>query len=287
LSGRILVTGGRGKTGRRLVAALREEGFPYIVASREPSAIEGSVYFDWTKRSTWDAALDGLGSVYLVAPPLVAEAAGTMIDFAALAMERGAKRFVLLSASLLPLGGPAQGQVHLWLKENAPEWAVMRPSWFMQNFSEGQHRSTILAMGKIYSATGEGRVPFISADDVASVAKTLLTSAAPPNRDFVLTGGRLLSYDEIADLIGGATGRPIVHARIDAEELARVYASRGLSEPYARALASMDAAIARGEEERITACVHDLTKRDPKSFEEFIESEKNAWKVEASGADLL
>jgi ergot alkaloid biosynthesis protein len=241
------------------------------------SPIEGSVYFDWTKQATWDAALDGVTSVYLVAPPLVTDAVRLMIDFGRYALERGVKRFVLLSASLLPLGGPAQGQVHLWLKENAPEWSVMRPSWFMQNFSEGQHLETILKMDKIYSATDNGRVPFISVDDIAAVAKTLLTSVSPFNQDFILTGSQLLCYDEIADLISKETGRLITHARVSTDELMKLYTSRGLSEAYARTLAAMDAAIATGAEERTTTWVYDLTKRNPKAFEEFVRSEKNVW----------
>jgi hypothetical protein len=34
-------------------------------------------------------------------------------------------------------------QVHRRLQQNAPQWAALRPSWFMQNFSEGQHLASI------------------------------------------------------------------------------------------------------------------------------------------------
>src|SRR5690606_27283283 len=54
MSGPVLVTGATGKTGRRLLAALRARGVPARAASRRPG--EGRVHFDWTDRGTWNAA---------------------------------------------------------------------------------------------------------------------------------------------------------------------------------------------------------------------------------------
>jgi nucleoside-diphosphate-sugar epimerase len=134
-----------------------------------------------------------------------------MIDFLELALKRGVSRFVLLSASLLPAGGPAMGQVHLWLEQNAAQWAVLRPSWFMENFSEGHHLRSLREERRIYSATESGRVPFISAEDIAAVAQAALTRENSFNLDFVLTGGEPISYDEVARSIGGAIGRAVSH----------------------------------------------------------------------------
>lgn len=92
------------------------------------------------------------------------------------AMAIGTRRFVLLSSSQLLPGDPIMGEVHAWLADNALEWAVLRPSWFMQNFSEGPHGQTIRDESTIYSATANGRVGFISADNIAEVAVALLTS---------------------------------------------------------------------------------------------------------------
>ncbi|KAL2175984.1 uncharacterized protein P884DRAFT_301057, partial [Thermothelomyces heterothallicus CBS 202.75] len=44
--------------------------------------------------------------------------------------------------------------------------------------------------GKVYSATGDGRVPWVSADDTAAVAA--------PNTDYLVLGSELLSYADIA-----------------------------------------------------------------------------------------
>jgi ergot alkaloid biosynthesis protein len=270
----VLVTGGTGKTGRRLVAQLRERGVPCRVASRGSAS---SHSFDWTRPGTWERALVDVSAIYLVAPPLDGDPALAMIDFAARALKRSVSRFVLLSASLLPAGGPAMGQVHRWLQENAPEWAVLRPSWFMQNFSEGQHLATIRDEDSIYSAAQDGRVPFISADDIAAAALAALTRASSFNSDFVLTSSQAITYDEVAERISLAVGRTISHRRLSLDALAARYRSLGLGSIHALTLAAMDAAIAAGVENRVTDCVEHLTGRPPIAFDSFIEANSVKW----------
>lgn len=56
----------------------------------------------------------------------------------------------------------------------------------MQNFSQQQHLTTIRDERAIYSATGEGRIPFIDAEDIAAVAAAALTQSHTPNGDAIL-----------------------------------------------------------------------------------------------------
>ena len=272
----ILITGGTGKTGRRLAERLHRAGVSHRVASRRGGPL-GTAPFDWTDATTWDEVLDGVSAVYLVAPPSAGDPAPVMIDFVARALGLGVTRFVLLSAASLPVGGPAMGQVHAWLGDNTDEWAVLRPSWFMQNFSEGAHRISIYESDSIFSATGDGRVPFVSADDIATAAFALFTADTLPNADFVLTGDAALSYDEVAKLIGASVGRRITHHRLTPEQLAELWISRGLSPTHAKLLARMDTAIAAGGAERPTDAVARLTGRRPISFADFVSDNRDIW----------
>src|SRR5262245_12469445 len=72
----VLVTGATGKTGRALVRLLEENGIAHRAASRS-----GLPAFDWAEPGTWDAALDGAGAVYLIAPGNVADPYARMIAF--------------------------------------------------------------------------------------------------------------------------------------------------------------------------------------------------------------
>ena len=68
----------------------------------------------------------------------------------------------------------------------------------MQNFSEAQHLAPIRGEGKVYSATGNGKVPFVSTEDIARVAQRLLLDEKPHNADYIVLGPELLSYDDVS-----------------------------------------------------------------------------------------
>ncbi len=272
MSRKVLITGGTGKTGRRLAERLAEAGVAHRVGSRR-----GSPPFDWGVPATWDAALEGIDALYLLAPPTLPDPVGPMIAFAKLAAALGVNRFVLLSYSPIPAGGPQLGQVHQWLMGNASDWAVLRPTWFMQNFSEGQHLATIRDEDAIYSATGSGRTPFISADDIASAASAALLAETPLNQDYILTNDALLSYDQVAAIIGDAVGRSIRHRAISAEALTERFRARGLPDAYAATAARMDQMIAGGAEDRTTDALRQLTGQAPVDFAAFAKTNAATW----------
>ena len=60
----MLIIGGTGKTGRRVVERLEAREVPVRIGSRS-----GSPPFDWDDRTTWAPALRGVGAVYLAYAP--------------------------------------------------------------------------------------------------------------------------------------------------------------------------------------------------------------------------
>jgi uncharacterized protein YbjT (DUF2867 family) len=90
----ILVTGGTGKTGRRVAQRLRAAGRTIRVASRntEPP-------LDWDNRATWAPVLDGVHTAYLAyAPDAGFPGADTTLGaFAQHAVTAGVRRLVLLT----------------------------------------------------------------------------------------------------------------------------------------------------------------------------------------------
>lgn len=276
---RILITGGTGKTGGRIVQRLRELGHPVRIANRSGKGPEGveTVSLDWTSPEDHARVLQGVDRVYLMAPGGESNPYPPMAAFIDRALGAGVRRFVLLSASSIPEGGPAMGRVHQLLREAAPEWTVLRPSWFMQNFSEGQHRATLRDEGVLYSATGEGRVPFIDAGDIAETAVRALIDPSAHNTDHVLTGPQALTYGEAAELIGAALGRPIRHVHLSREALIERWRQQGLPLDYAAMLADMDVAISQGAEDRTTPAVERVTGRPPRSLADFARASVPAW----------
>src|SRR6202790_5702520 len=167
-----LVLGSTGKTGSRVVADLINRGLKIRTASRSGA----DVTFDWNQRDSYAPALDGIGRVYLVAPVMridfaddgsafldEAEAAGVQhVTFlSAYGMERAPDDVATRSVELDLLG--RQGMGH----------TILRPAWFMQNFSE-----TFLKPldGVIVVPTGDGAEAFVDAEDIAAVAAATLAS---------------------------------------------------------------------------------------------------------------
>lgn len=129
----ILVTGGKGTTAKPLADLLKKNNVPFLVASRSSSG-QGQVRFNWSDESTYElpfqAATSPITGIYMVAPtvPDVFETMKAFIDFA---RGKGVKRFVLLSATPVPMGGPLYGKVHEYLTQIGVEYGVVRPTWFM------------------------------------------------------------------------------------------------------------------------------------------------------------
>ncbi|MGD6748143.1 NAD(P)H-binding protein [Streptomyces sp. BH106] len=274
-TGTTLVIGATGTTGSRVAAQLTAAGHHVKSAGRRATPVPGTepVAFDWYEPTTHDAALDGVDRVHLVPPVGDFDPAAVMLPFLRRARAAGVHRAVLLSSSAVPEGGPAVGAVHQELPTLFDDWAVLRPSWFMQNFTGAHvHAVSIREEGVIRTATGSGRVGFIDAEDIAAVAVRALTDDVAPNTDLVLTGPESLTYDDIATLLTEATGRTVTHRQLSYEQL-RARLAAELPGAFAAMLAAMDRAIAEGSEDRTTDTVERVTGRPPRSFRTLLDHE--------------
>lgn len=63
-----------------------------------------------------------------------------------------------------------------------------------------QHLATIRDQNIIVTATDKGKLPFVSADDVAAVGFRALTDEKAHNTDHLILGPELLSYDQVCPL---------------------------------------------------------------------------------------
>ena len=271
-----LVIGASGTTGSRVVAQLVAAGHGVKAATRHatPVGCAAPVRFDWYDPSTHAAALDGADRVYLIPPPADSDPVAVMVPFLRQARAAGVHRAVLLSSSAIPEGGPAVGSVHRALPDLVEQWAVLRPSWFMQNFTgEHAHALSIREHGSILTATGSGRVGFIDAEDIAAVAFHALTDEHAPDTDLVLTGPEALSYDDIAVIMTEVTGRLVVHRSLSCEQMRDRLAAQ-IPEEFAAMLAGLDRAIAEGAEDRVTDGVQRLTGRPARTFRAFLEEKQ-------------
>jgi uncharacterized protein YbjT (DUF2867 family) len=265
----VLVIGGTGTTGSRVAAMLRSRDATVRIATRKPSAPD-HVLFDWAEPATHGPALADVSGIYLVAPIGVAEPVPIVEPFLQKAVSMGVRRAVLLSSSAVS-DDSGLGALHKTVRTTMPEWTVLRPSWFMQNFlGDHMHAGSIRDHGEIVTATGDGRVPFIDPADIAAVATHALLDPSPHNTEHVLTGPEALTYTEAAAIISEVTGQPVRHRSVTAEELTTRLVTTGIPAPFAAVLADLDESIRHGSENRVTTTVADITGRPANSLKDFI-----------------
>lgn len=220
-----LVLGGSGKTGRRIIQRLKSRGIPARTGSRS-----GSPAFDWARPEDWDTVLQGVRSVYIsYAPDLAVPGATDSIQlFVDKAVANGVTRLVLLSGR-----GEAEAQACERIVQAADiEWTIVRSSWFMQNFSEGEFLQMVLE-GTIALPAEDVGEPFIDVNDIADVAVAALTESGHAQEIYEVTGPRLLTFSELAAEISEAAGRAVHFARIPSDAFAEGIAEAGVPEEVA------------------------------------------------------
>jgi len=206
----ILVTGGTGKTGRRVVERLKTRDIPVRIGSRaaEPP-------FDWENPGTWAGALDGMDTVYITfQPDLAVPGARKAIErFTNQAVKCGIQKMVLLSGK-----GEKEAELCEQVVMNAGvNWTIVRASWFNQNFSESFLLDPILA-GHVALPSGEALVPFVDTDDIADVVVEALLNDDHIGQTYELTGPRQLTLKQVTEEISDVTGRDLAFTTITVDE---------------------------------------------------------------------
>lgn len=274
----VLITGGTGKTGSALAGLLRADGVPVRVASRTPAADDpDAVRFDWADPATHRAALRGTDRVHLVPPVNTLDPMPLVEPFLAEADRLGVRQIVLLGSALVFPGAP--GALELAARVRArPGGVVLRASGFMQNFlAPHPMGERIRREGEIRTASGDGRVGWIDARDIAAAAAAVLTAPedAPHGHtddrsDYLLTGPAALSYRGAAEILTRHIGRTVRVVPVKQEELAAAYRATGLPDAFAASLAAVDATIRDGRDDQVSTAVLDLTGHPPRTFAEFV-----------------
>jgi uncharacterized protein YbjT (DUF2867 family) len=189
-----------------------------------------------------------VGGIIVQQAQCVADEAGSRISrFVAEAVAAGVRRLVLLSAHGI---GAADDTHPLKAAERTVrgfgvDWTILRPDWFSQNFSESFWLPGVRA-GALALPTGDGRTPFIDAEDIAEVAAAALTEDRHSGQIYELTGPRAISFGEAVDLIGTATGRTIRHVDVDPEVFVERQVAGGVPPGVARLLTDLLIAIRNG-----------------------------------------
>lgn len=298
---KVLVTGATGKTGRRVIPQLVERGVTVRAAGRTPvperDGVE-PVRFDWQDEGTYQTALDGVDAVYVVGGHLsdsVSDPVAPAEAFFGRMADTGVRRVVLMSAmgvDRVPDPKDPLRRFELLVEGAGIPSTILRPSPFMQNFSEGfapPSTERIRERSEIALPGGEAPVRYISTVDIAAVAAIALTEDVHEDQEYTLLGPEVLTLPEVAEYLSAAVGRPIRHVETSPEEGVRdVLLADGATVEYAEYVARLYVTSVRSgygngtDGSGMTGPVADdftaITGRPMTTFAEFAEGAADAWR---------
>ena len=237
------------------------------------------IHFDWNNPATFEGALQGVTGVYLVSPVMRIDFAGVVSDFLDQAERAGVQNVTYLSAYGME-HAPAEvalRAVELDLESRGSfTHSIVRPAWFMQNFSE-----TFLKPvdDEIVVPGGTGTEAFVNAEDIASVAAaTLAEPERHAGRAYAPTGPESLTLDEAARIISAAAGRTILCRDTDRADWVGAMVRSGVPAEYGEVLRAHTETIASGRGSRPNGDVLAATGAAPVSFADFAAKTAPAWK---------
>jgi uncharacterized protein YbjT (DUF2867 family) len=267
-----LLTAGTGKVGRELTEQLTAAGHQVRVASRSaPQALlpDGAtgIAFDYNNRSSWPAALEGVDGAFFVNVGADTE---TIMAFIAEAAAAGVRRGVLMTAlgvENLPESAPPRVLENA-LMQSGMEATVVRPTWFMQNFTSGPV-GAMVQKGVIALPAENGATSFIDARDIAAVAAAALTQEGHSGAFYGVTGGEALNHTQVAAILGEAMGRPIRYEAVDADGFVAAMGEIGAPAEFATMLGNLYGMVRAGYTAGVLPTVEQVTGRPPITFAQF------------------
>ncbi|MGW2017999.1 NmrA family NAD(P)-binding protein [Streptomyces sp. NPDC001927] len=298
----VLVTGSRGRVASTLLGLLHSAGIKVRAASKNPAdlsppggtdtesdsdiaAIPGSghgietVRCDLSDPADFDAALDGVDSVFLYAEPSHIE------TFLARASAAGVRHIALLSSSSVLAPEAAENPIaasHLAV-ERALEAAAARGDVEATHLQPGAFATNALQWSWAIRAGHPVELPYpgsygdpIHERDVAEAAFAVLTEPRLRGSSYLLTGPESLTFTEQLAILAEATGRPAPHTPITPEQW-KASTSAHIPESFADALLSYWASY-DGRPVPLSRTVEELTGHPARTFAQWAAEHAEAFR---------
>ncbi len=268
------VTGSTGQLGGRVATRLATLGQPQRLLVRDPARapqLPGAeiVQASYEDGLSMRAALSGVQTLFLVSGygPSRVEEHYSAIDAAIAA---GVERIVYTSfLSAAPLATFTHAREHYLteqrIRASGRRYTFLRPTFYLDRAPRWFSNE-----GVIQGPAGNGTITWVSRDDLADVAVTVLTTSGHDGASYEITGSQALTLAEAAEQFSRATGLP---ASYQTETLEEARASRAKFNPSdweLEAWVSTYLAIATGELSVVSHTVEALTGHAPQTLVDYV-----------------
>lgn len=269
------ITGATGFLGSRIARVLAEAGRTQALivrdadrAPRLPGA--GVREAEYGNSLAARAALEGVGTLFMVSGGEDPHRQQNQIDFIRVAADAGVEHVVYLSfLTVTPESRFAYAQVHRATEEailaSGMAYTFLRPNIYMDIVPYWVNSRGVLA-----APAGDGRVSLISRRDICEVGSRIMLDPEPwRGRTVHLTGPQSLAFTDIVDTLSEATGRPARYVPQTEEEAYETRRAFAMDDLELEASVSTFTAIAAGEFEQVHPDVEEITGHRATSLREF------------------
>jgi uncharacterized protein YbjT (DUF2867 family) len=264
----VLVVGATGHVGSTVCRLLRDNGTPVralVRATSDPDKVRALrdvgvsiVTGDLREPASLVAALNGVDAVVSTATATSAPAADntvTNVDgdgqlaLVDAARQAGVGHFVFVSYSGnievdIPLRTAKRG-VEKRLRESGVPFTILRPSLFMEVWLSPMVGFDPAGGSVLVFGTGEQRLSFISAGDVARFCAAIIDQGEARNRTIELGGPAAVSPHDVVAIAEKITGRSIPVQHVPAEALRAQYDAA--TDPLQRTMTGLTYAVTEGD----------------------------------------
>ncbi|UUU36060.1 SDR family oxidoreductase [Streptomyces sp. CA-210063] len=268
----VVVTGATGRLGGRVAHRLAERGVAQRLLVRSPErapALPGAtaVRGEYGDREAVVRGLTGARTVLMVSASESADRVSQHRAFVDAAVAAGVEHLVYVS-----FFGAAPDAAFTLARDHFHTEEHIRASGLAHTFLRDNLYAEIVPDlagedGVIRGPAGQGRAAFVSQDDIADAAATVLARPADhAGITYDLTGPESVTLDEAAAILSEQLGRTV---RYQPETIEEAYASRasyGAPPWQLDAWVSTYTAIAAGELDGVSSAVPDLTGHPARSL---------------------
>ncbi len=288
----ICVTGASGTVSSEVIRQLESSKAPFRGAYFSNNKAEAArargieaVIIDYNRPETLRAAFQGCDKLFLLGPNALnqSELERNAVEAAKAAGVRHVVKQSVIGAdeeafSLALVHRPVEKAI----ESSGLAWTFLRPNSFMQNAVTFLGK-TIRAEAAFYSASGQAKISHVDVRDIAAVAVKALTEPTHAGKAYTLAGPEALTYDELANELSKALGRPISHINLPPSDLKQGMLAEGMPEEIADWMLDLERYYREDQASRITNDIKQVTGREPRRFAEYVRetAATGVWDVEA------
>ncbi len=286
----ILVTGATGTVGREVVKQLSMYDGDIRVRAGVHSVIKGEnlkrlpdveiVEIDFQDKESLHAAFTHIDKLFLITPMAEdqLEMAKTLVDEA---KKTGVKHIVKLSAMGADMEPGIQlcrlhREIEKYIEDSGIKYTFLRPTSFMQNFVN-YSADEIKNEGKIYQPTGDGKIGYVDARDVAAVGIEALMGNGHEGRIYELTGPEAISNSEVAQILSEVTGKRIEFIDITNDEARKAMTNQEMPGWMIDTMIELYEVYKSGNANQVFDTVQAVTNRKPHTFRQFAKDYKECF----------